>query len=182
MTVPPTEAPPSKRSTACTTSSPRAARGPRSTKDASRTTIRVKRRGSRAQSSYSFILLSSLALALVTPASLPALLPGVRRPIDTRRDAAAVVTAPRLKGAIGLRRRTLPSNSLARARWQPTSGPRSRYLFVLTRERSGRRRRHPHDTGTGSAAICVGPGAKHRTLARRRPRRCSPFGRAQHFV
>jgi len=58
MTVPPTEASPSKRSTARTMSSPRAAREPRSTKGTSRTTIRAERRGSRSQSSYSFVLLS----------------------------------------------------------------------------------------------------------------------------
>ena len=102
MTLPPTEAPPSKRRTARTMSSPRAAREPRSTKDAGRTTIRAERRGSRSQSSYSFILLSLSSHSLASLSRLVTLtsLPVVRRPIDTRRDAAAVVTTLRLRRAI----------------------------------------------------------------------------------
>src|SRR2546422_2594058 len=105
MTLPPTEVSPSKRSIGCTTSSARAARGPRSTKTASRTTIRAERRGSRSQSSYSFILLSlSLSLSLSHHHAHTAARSAARRSTsyrDTRRDTAAVVTTLRLRRAIG---------------------------------------------------------------------------------
>src|SRR5437867_2103513 len=101
MTVPPTEASPSKRSTWRTMSSPRAAREPRSTKGTSRTTIRSERRGSRSQSSYSFIFLS---LSLSHHHAYTAARSAARRSTsyrDTRRDTAAVVTTLRLRRAIG---------------------------------------------------------------------------------
>src|SRR2546430_9216154 len=148
MTLPPTEVSPSKRSIGCTTSSARAARGPRSTKTASRTTIRAERRGSRSQSSYSFILLSLSHHHAHTAARSAA-----RRSTSYRhaarhcygRDDATSKTrdrCPRRYEAFGGRLRccTFPSNSLANACRQPMSASRSRYVFILTGEPRGGRR------------------------------------------
>jgi len=152
MTVPPTEAPPSKRSTSHTMSGPRAARGPRSAKSASRTTIRVERRGSRAQSSYSFILLS-LSLSLSSHHACIAARSAARRSTSYRhaarhccgRDDATSKTrdrCPRRYEAFSRRLRccTFLSNSLANACRQPMSASRSRYVFILTGELPGGRR------------------------------------------
>src|SRR5206468_11806757 len=89
MTLPPTEVPPSKRRTARTMSSPRAARerGVRRT--------RVGRRFARRDAGLDHNRRTPLSCSqIITPTPPPALLHVVRRPIDTRRDAAAVVTAP----------------------------------------------------------------------------------------
>src|SRR5438552_13913734 len=90
MTVPRTEAPPSKRSTSRTMSSPRAARGPRGVRR-----TRVGRRFARSDAGLDHNRRTPLSCSqIITPTPPPALLHVVRHPIDTRRDAAAVVTAP----------------------------------------------------------------------------------------